>query len=163
MVNVISGPTSSLKNHIVSEISKKRDIEIINCDPFQMFKEIPLITNQPANAIIKKNNVHFYGTKSITEKPLLNVFVFQKEVRNMIDKLLLKKREIFLVGGSGLYLNSIIKNYQFNFERTLDFKSLSKQKYEEIVNDLMKKNPTEVIHFNNKKYNTLLWEKQQKK
>ena len=156
MIYVIAGPTCSFKNYIVFEISKKKDIHIINCDPFQTFREIPLITNQPTPKELAHTNTYLYGDRSIKESQVLNVFTFQQEVRNLIDKLLVQKKHIFLVGGSGLYLNSIIKDYKFHFERKINTNNVSEDRYLGMFDDLKKNNLEQKLSFNNRKQNIFL-------
>ena len=162
MIYVVAGPTCSYKNSIVFEISKKKDIHIINCDPFQTFREIPIITNQPTLEELKHTNTYLYGDRSIKDSRVLNVFTFQQEVRSLIDKLLVQKKHIFLVGGSGLYLNSIIKDYKFNFERKINTSNVSEDRYLKMFDNLKMNSLGQKLDFNNKKHNILLWEKTQK-
>jgi len=64
MLRVLTGPTGVGKTQLALELSKV----LINTDPFQFYKEIPIISNQPHK---KKSNplqeFHFLGDRSIAE------------------------------------------------------------------------------------------------
>ena len=67
-----------------------------------------------------------------------SVYDYQKEARSLIDKLLKEKKNIIMVGGTGLYLKATLYDYRFNKEEnTTNYDDLS---IEELLNRISKYN-----------------------
>jgi tRNA dimethylallyltransferase len=81
--------------------------EIISADSRQFFKEIPIGTAAPNNEELALIPHHFIHNKSITET--YNVGHYEKEVLNCIEKLHQKHDVLILIGGSGLYVKSVLE------------------------------------------------------
>ena len=102
----ISGPTGVGKTDISIILAKKLNTEIISCDTRQFFKELKIGTSPPSTIQLKEVNHHFIQNKSIHD--IYNVGLYEKEALKTINELFNKKDSIILVGGSGLYANSIL-------------------------------------------------------
>ena len=102
----ISGPTGVGKTDISIILAKKLNTEIISCDSRQFFKELKIGTSPPSTMQLKEVNHHFIQNKSIHD--IYNVGLYEKEALKTINELFNKKDSIILVGGSGLYANSIL-------------------------------------------------------
>jgi tRNA dimethylallyltransferase len=102
----ISGPTGVGKTDISIILAKKLNTEIISCDSRQFFKELKIGTSPPSTIQLKEVNHHFIQNKSIHD--IYNVGLYEKEALKTINELFNKKDSIILVGGSGLYANSIL-------------------------------------------------------
>ena len=102
----ISGPTGVGKTDISIILAKKLNTEIISCDSRQFFKELKIGTSPPSTIQLKEVNHHFIQNKSIHD--IYNVGLYEKEALKTINELFNKKDSISLVGGSGLYANSIL-------------------------------------------------------
>ncbi|MDB9767653.1 tRNA (adenosine(37)-N6)-dimethylallyltransferase MiaA [Candidatus Pelagibacter sp.] len=103
---LISGPTASGKSNFAVKIAKKIKGEIINADSMQVYKKLKILTARP-NKIEQKNiKHHLYGFVDLNEKfstgQWLELTI--KKIRN-IQK---KKKIAILVGGTGLYFQSLI-------------------------------------------------------
>jgi tRNA dimethylallyltransferase len=137
-VLVITGPTASGKTDIsikiAEEISSKtgKNVEIISADSRQVYKQIPIATAQPGKEQLKKFKHHF-----INELPLkaeFNAGEFGKKGRTRIDKILKKGNIPVIVGGSGLYISSLVYGL-FDYDEFHDEKEL-KQKQKRVRADL---------------------------
>ena len=126
MMVAIVGPTASHKSDLAIEVAKILDADIINFDAYQMYEELNIGVNKPSSEELKSVTHHFISNLSIKERN--NIMSFQKKARALIDKLLKEKKNIVLVGGSGLYLRAILFDYQFSeFERgSVDLKEYEK-------------------------------------
>ena len=102
----IAGPTGVGKTELSIVIAKKLNTEIISCDSRQFFKELKIGTSPPSKKQLKEVNHHFIHNKSIHD--VYNVGLYEKEATKVIKELFYKKDNIILVGGSGLYADSII-------------------------------------------------------
>ena len=103
---LISGPTASGKSNFAVKIAKKIEGEIINADSMQVYKKLKILTARP-NKIEQKNiKHHLYGVVNLNEKfstgQWLNLAI--KKIKNIQQK----KKIPILVGGTGLYFQSLI-------------------------------------------------------
>jgi tRNA A37 N6-isopentenylltransferase MiaA len=64
MTPIITGPTGSGKSSLAEELAAKTNYEIVNADAFQMYREIPIISNQPVNPKVPH---HLISIRSICE------------------------------------------------------------------------------------------------
>ena len=102
----ISGPTAVGKTLFAIELAKKLDTEIISFDSRQFYKEMSIGTAVPSKDELAEVKHHFIQHKSIHYQ--YTVSDYMHNVNELIKKLSSKKKYIILVGGSNLYLKSII-------------------------------------------------------
>lgn len=102
----VAGPTGIGKTSLSLELAKKLKTEIISCDSRQFYKELIIGTSPPSESQLSKVKHHFIHNKSIHDK--YNVGLYEKDAINLINKLFTKKDYLVLVGGSGLYADSVI-------------------------------------------------------
>ena len=102
----IAGPTGIGKTAFSIELAKKLKTEIISCDSRQFYKELEIGTSPPTKHQLKEIKHHFIHNKSIHDK--YNVGLYEKDAIHKINNLFEKKEYLILVGGSGLYADSVI-------------------------------------------------------
>ena len=102
----ISGPTAVGKTLFAIELAKKLDTEIISFDSRQFYKEMSIGTAVPSKDELSQVKHHFIQHKSIHDQ--YTVSDYKYNVDELIKTLSSKKKHIVLVGGSNLYLKSII-------------------------------------------------------
>ncbi len=126
MMVAIVGPTASHKSNLAIEVAKILNADIINFDAYQMYEELNIGVNKPTSEELASIKHHFISNLSFKERN--NIMNYQKAARALIDQLLKDKKNIILVGGSGLYLRTILFDYQFSeFERgSIDLKDYEK-------------------------------------
>ena len=102
---LISGPTASGKSHFALKIAKKINGEIINADSMQVYKELKILTARP-NKIEKKNiKHHMYGV--IDLKKNFSTGQWLKAAIKKIKEIKKRKKIPIIVGGTGLYFQSL--------------------------------------------------------
>ena len=108
-VIVLIGPTASGKTELAIEIAEYFKTRIHNIDSRQIYKSMNIGTAKPSVDQQKKIK-HFLID---IEEPInqINVKQFQKIAQKSIKKEIQQNNLPFLVGGSGLYMNSIIKGF----------------------------------------------------
>ena len=106
-VIIITGPTAIGKTKLSLKIAEEFKSPLINADVYQMFKGLPILTAKPTKA--EQEKVKHYLIDSIDPNQKYSIYDYQKEVRSLIEQIDIP----ILVGGSGLYIDSIIYNYQF--------------------------------------------------
>ena len=102
----IAGPTGVGKTDLSIEIAKKFNTDIVSCDSRQFYKELKIGTSPPSNTQLSEVKHHFIHNKSIHDK--YNVGEYEKDAIDLINKIFSIKDYLILVGGSGLYADSVI-------------------------------------------------------
>ena len=103
---LISGPTASGKSNFAVKIAKKIEGEIINADSMQVYKRLKVLTARP-NKIEQKNiKHHLYGVVDLNEK--FSTGQWLELAIKKIKSIQKKKKIPILVGGTGLYFQSLI-------------------------------------------------------
>ena len=103
---LISGPTASGKTNFAVTIAKKIQGEIINADSMQVYKNLKILTARPNKIEQKDIKHHLYGVVDLNKKfstgQWLELTI--KKIKNIKKK----KKIPILVGGTGLYFQSLI-------------------------------------------------------
>lgn len=113
---VICGPTASGKTKLGIELANRINGEIVSCDSMQIYKEMDIGTAKPTKQEQKEAVHHLIDF--IEPDKRYSVADFKKDATNEIEKILKKGRNPILVGGTGLYINSLIYNIEFKEEKT---------------------------------------------
>ena len=108
-VIVLIGPTASGKTELAIEIAKYFKTHIHNIDSRQIYKSMDIGTAKPSENQQKKIK-HFLIDIQEPVNPI-NVKQFQEIAQKSINKEIKQNNLPFLVGGSGLYMNSITKGF----------------------------------------------------
>src|SRR3970282_1356088 len=105
----IVGPTAIGKTSLSIVLADYFKCEIISCDSRQFFKEMTVGTAVPSESELATAKHHFLQNKSIFEN--YTVGNFEKEATAKLDELYLTNDYVILVGGSGLYVDAILKGF----------------------------------------------------
>ena len=103
---VIAGPTATGKSEFAIRFAKKVNGEIINADSMQVYKNLNIITARPSLQDMKKINHYLYGYVEGVER--YNVEKWCNDASQLINKCFKDNITPILVGGSGLYINTLI-------------------------------------------------------
>ncbi len=143
---VIVGPTGVGKTKLSIELAKKMNAVIINGDSMQVYKGLDIGT-----AKIKENEkegIEHYLFDICNPLEDYNIYKYQQDGRLLLDKFKKENRNVIIVGGSGLYLKSLLYDYKFQEESIQDdYHDLTN---EEILSEIKKDHETD-IHVNNRK------------
>ena len=104
---LLAGPTASGKSKLAIYLAKKLNGEIINADSMQIYKEFRTLSSRPNNSEIRKIKHHLYGLISV--KKYFSAGDWLKEAKKKIKLCLKNKKLPIIVGGTGLYFNTITK------------------------------------------------------
>ena len=105
----IIGPTAIGKTSLSIALAQQFQCEIISCDSRQFFKEMRIGTAVPSNEELAAAPHHFIQNKSILEN--YSVGDFEKEAIAKLNELFKTNDFAILVGGSGLYVDAILKGF----------------------------------------------------
>ena len=104
---LLAGPTASGKSKLAIHLAKKLNGEIINADSMQIYKEFSILSSRPTKLEIKKAKHHLYGIISV--KKYFSTGDWLNQAKKKIKICLRKKKIPIIVGGTGLYFNTITK------------------------------------------------------
>lgn len=152
-VIVITGPTGTGKTRLSIEIAKRLNTEIINGDAYQVYQNMNILTAKIKED--EKENIphHLFDIKHPSEE--YSVAEYQQNVRNLINDFNKKGLIPLIVGGSGLYIDSIIYDYNFSSDaRSKETEQMYDSLNNEELHDILKFLNLEAankIHQNNRK------------
>ena len=104
---LISGPTASGKSNFAIKVAKKVDGEIINADSMQVYKQLKILTARPNKEEQKKIKHHMYGIVDLNKK--FSTGQWLNTAIKKIKEIKKRKKIPILVGGTGLYFQSLIE------------------------------------------------------
>ena len=143
---VITGPTGVGKTRLSVKLAKKLKGEIINADSMQVYKDLDIGTAKIKE--VEKEGVPHHLFDIVDVHKTYTIFNYQKDARDMINKLNKKRKTPIFVGGSGLYIKAALYDYKLvNEKYHSEFNELSN---EELLNEIKKYGDTN-IHVNNRK------------
>ena len=118
---LISGPTASGKSDFAVKIAKKINGEIINADSMQVYKQLKILTARPNKEEQKKIKHHIYGVVDLNKK--FSTGQWLSIVIKKIREIKKRKKIPILVGGTGLYFQSLINGLAKIPEIPIKFKN----------------------------------------
>ena len=111
-VIVICGPTASGKTSLSVELAKKCNGEIISADSMQIYKDMNIGTAKVTQEEMQGIKHYMIDIVSPTER--YSVAEFKVQAEKAIEEILKKGKTPIIAGGTGLYVNSLIYNIQYN-------------------------------------------------
>ena len=103
---VIVGPTAIGKTALAIKLAKHYKTEIISADSRQFYKELNIGTAKPSNKQLQSIRHHLIDNISISDN--YNISQFELDAKENINNLFKTKDYAIVVGGSGLYINTIL-------------------------------------------------------
>lgn len=107
---VILGPTASGKSDFAVKLAKKFNAEIISADSRQIYQDLDIGSNKISQA--EQQNIKHYLLDLVKPDQEFSLYDWQQQAFKIINTLLKKEKNVIMVGGTGLYLSSILQNYQ---------------------------------------------------
>lgn len=114
MIIAIVGPTGIGKTALSISLAKHYNAEIINFDAMQVYEKMDIGTAKVTKE--EMDGVVHHLLSYIDVNTNYSVYDYQKEARSLIDRLLKEKKNIIMVGGTGLYLKATLYDYRFREE-----------------------------------------------
>lgn len=150
-VIVVVGPTAIGKTKISIELAKRLDADIISGDSVAVYKRLDIGSAKPTKE--EMNGVLHYLIDEYEPQVQYDVATFQKRARNIIDN---TDKNIIICGGTGLYIQSVIYDYNFlaskrDSEFEEQFKNYSNDELYDYLVSLDSSINQEKIHKNNRK------------
>lgn len=129
-VIVICGPTASGKTALSIELAKRIQGEIISGDSMQIYQEMNIGTAKPT--IEERQGIQHYLLDFVSPEERYSVADYKRDAKKAIKEILAKGKTPIIVGGTGLYIDSLIYEIEYpNIEFDEDYR----RKLEERVID----------------------------
>ena len=138
----IVGPTCAGKNDYAYELSKNFDIEIINADSIQVYKQLRILSNRPTDKELKIVPHHLYGHINNQE---YSVNHWINDVKQTLQNIYNRNKIPAFVGGTGFYIQSLIEGLS-------EMPSISQKFKQEAENLFFKKGPDHCLDLLSKYY-----------
>ena len=155
---IIAGPTASGKTALSIKLAKELNGEIISCDSIQIYKEMDIGTAKVTKE--EAEGIKHYLIDIVSPNERYTVSNFKKDSKNAIKEILNKGKMPIIVGGTGLYVDSLIYEIEYqDMEFDIDYRNelMEKAETEEGLKELYEKAKTidskamEKISLNDKK------------
>ena len=141
-VIVICGPTASGKTALSIELAKKIHGEIVSADSMQIYKDMDIGTAKPT--LEEMQGIKHYLIDFVSPDERYSVADYKKDAKKAIREIIKKGKTPIVVGGTGLYVDSLIyeieypeiefdEKYREELEKRVDKEGLDKL-YEEAKN-----------------------------
>lgn len=142
---VILGPTASGKTHLATHLAHKIQGEIISADSRQVYRGMNIGTGKDLNEYCIDNKyIPYYLIDILDAGEHYHIHQFQQDFQRAFDNISSRNKTAILCGGSGMYLEAVLKGYEFtsipideNFREELLQKTTKK-----LLNEFLK-NPSE--------------------
>lgn len=108
-VIAIAGPTATGKTSLAISLAEKYKTVIVSADSRQMYRGMTIGTAKPTKEQLDAVKHHFINTLDVTDS--YSAGQFEREAMGLINTLFDEHRLVFLVGGSGLYLRSVLTGF----------------------------------------------------
>ena len=111
-VIVIVGPTASGKTSLSIELAKKINGEIVSCDSMQIYKDMDIGSAKPTKE--EMQGIKHYIIDEVLPTERFSVARYKQEAEEAIEEILKKEKTPIVVGGTGLYANSLIYGIEYD-------------------------------------------------
>lgn len=153
----VVGPTASGKTSLSVELAKKFNGEVVSCDSMQVYREMSIGTAKPNEAEmdgIKHHMIDFADPKTI-----YTCADYVRDAKKAIAKIVSNGKVPIVCGGTGLYLDSLLRGSSFeetetDFEYRKELELLAEEKGNEYIHDMLAAvdpESADAIHYNNLK------------
>jgi len=128
-VIVIVGPTASGKTALSIELAKKINGEIVSCDSMQIYKKMDIGSAKPTTE--EMQGIKHYMIDIVEPNERFSVAEYKKQAENAIEEILQKGKVPIVIGGTGLYADSLIYGIEYP---EIEFDEEYRKKLEEQAN-----------------------------
>lgn len=149
----VVGATASGKTDLAVKLAKAVDGEIISADSMQVYKNMPIATAVATKE--EQDGVPHHLVEFLNTDETFSVADFVERAKVLIDEITARGRVPIVAGGTGLFVDSLVKNISFSqVGSNAEIRNeLAEKSNEELYEKLLKLDPNaaEDIHPNNRK------------
>ncbi|RJR05491.1 tRNA (adenosine(37)-N6)-dimethylallyltransferase MiaA [Candidatus Parcubacteria bacterium] len=107
----ILGPTATGKTNLAARLAAELNGEIISADSRQVYKRMDIGTGKDL-VELKMRNINYHLIDICEPSEEYNLFRFRQDFKKAFNQISEKKKLPILVGGTGLYISSVLQNYE---------------------------------------------------
>lgn len=149
----VVGATASGKTDLAVKLAKAVDGEIISADSMQVYKNMPIATAVATKE--EQDGVPHHLVEFLDTDQTFSVADFVERAKVLIDEITARGRVPIIAGGTGLFVDSLVKNISFSqVGSNAEIRNeLAEKSNEELFEKLLELDPksAENIHPNNRK------------
>ena len=141
-VIVIVGPTASGKTSASIKLAKLINGEIISADSMQVYKEMTIGTAKPTTQ--EQEGIPHYLIDVVSPEETFNVTKYKEIAEKAIEEVLSKDKTPIIVGGTGLYVSTLINGIEFaevgeDLEYREEMTKMAEEKGAQYIHDMLRK------------------------
>ncbi len=151
---VIAGPTAVGKTKLGIDLAKHYNSVVLSADSRQFYKEMNIGTAKPSEEELSEIKHYFINNKNVNE--LFGAGHFEKEAIPLLDELFKEHQLVFVVGGSGLYIDALLNGVDEFEDVPIEVREQLNAEFEEkglepLQNELKEKDPVyaQTVDLNN--------------
>lgn len=135
----VLGATATGKTKLAVKLAHRFNGEIISADSRQVYKRMNIGTGKDLEDYnYGDSGIHYHLIDIVDPRSEFSLFEFREKFSEAFYLILQKKKKPFLVGGTGLYLSSVLQNYElkeadFFSQRAEELKKLTNEELKEIL------------------------------
>ncbi|MDR2063918.1 MAG: tRNA (adenosine(37)-N6)-dimethylallyltransferase MiaA [Candidatus Nomurabacteria bacterium] len=111
-VIVIVGATASGKTGLAVRLAKRWNGEVISADSRAIYRGMDIGTAKPSAE--EHGGVRHFGLDLVAPDERFTAADFQEYAKKKIEEIRARDKQPFVVGGTGLYVDALVYDYQFN-------------------------------------------------
>ena len=128
-VVVIGGPTASGKTNLSIRLAKKINGEIVSADSMQIYKEMNIGTAKPDED--ERQGIKHYMLDIINPDERYSVADYKRQAKIAIQEIINKGKTPIVVGGTGLYIDSLIYEIEYvDIQTDLEYRKQLEERVE---------------------------------
>jgi len=140
----ILGPTATGKTKLAARLAHKFNGEIISADSRQVYRKMDIGTGKDlSDYYVNGEKIPYHLIDIINPEEEFNLYLFIEHFKKVFKDILSRKKIPFLTGGTGLYISSVVQNYQLkkaNYTKE-DIERLYQLSYDELKSILLTVKP----------------------
>lgn len=144
----ILGPTASGKTRLAALLAARVSGEIISADSRQVYRRMDIGTGKDyQDYIVDSELIKCHLIDVVEAGEQYHIAQFQHDFRVAYDDIIARNKQPILCGGSGMYIDAILRNYEFtNVPIDQDLRDELASKTDEELLEIFKQNPSEYSH-----------------
>ena len=115
-VIVVAGPTASGKTALGVELARRLDGEVVSADSMQIYQGMDIASAMPADD--EMQGIPHHMLKFLPQSERYSVAAYCQAANRIIADIVSRGKQPIIVGGTGLYINSLVDNIEFTQEET---------------------------------------------
>lgn len=113
---VVAGPTASGKTALGAELAKRLDGEVVSADSMQIYKGMDIASAMPTEE--EMQGVPHHMLSFLPQGERYSVAAYCEQANRCISDIVSRGRQPIIVGGTGLYISSLVDNIEFTQQPT---------------------------------------------